>query len=189
MILSPSDSKKNHDFANLLDAKSTVNYFDLQISPLTCESSYLPHLALIAGVNIDGMLETEARAYINTFDPSNTGTVGAVKDVVNVCFQDAKLIEWFEVDDLDRGMFRINVNIKADKNAIYDERLFSVSNRLLNNSKNVRSKLKSINLSLPDASLKFNNFCGGVFGAKLRGKFEMIATANLKIKGGVVWMV
>jgi P2-related tail formation protein len=189
-LLPTNETLKNQRFADLLDRKSIVDYSDIEINPLTCNASLLPHIALIKGANINGMLENEARQYLNINDTKKTGTIGAVEDAVNVVFEDAKVIEWFEdKNNLIKGMFRVDVNIKSDKNVIYDERLFSLSTRLIQNSKNVRSKLKKISLKLPNANTNINEFTGGVFGVNLQSVLQMNSKTNITLKGGVAWMV
>ena len=153
MNLLPNNAKlTDQSFALLIDTKSTIGFTDLDINPLDCEASLLEHIALIKGANIDNMLEHEARLYLSTFTKKTVGTVGAVEDVVNVCFDDAKLVEWFEdKENLKRGMFNIDVNLKDDTSLVYDDRLFALSTRLINNAKNVRSKLDSFNLKIQSA--------------------------------------
>jgi len=189
-LLSTNETKMNQNFADLIDRKSIVDYTDLEINPLTCNISILPHIALIKNANINGMLENEARQYLKTFSTKKTGTIGAVEDAVNVCFEDAKVTEWYQdKENLAKGMFRIDVNIKADKNVIYDERLFSLSTRLIENSKNVRSKLKKISLKLPNGNTNINEFAGGVFGVNLQSVLQMNSKTNITLKGGAVWLV
>ena len=57
--------KVEQDFASfLMDEKATATYKELDIDPMTCKATLLPHLALGENLNIDGMLEREARLYI-----------------------------------------------------------------------------------------------------------------------------
>jgi hypothetical protein len=98
------------------------------------------------------MLEGEIRQYLSTFTKKIVGTAGAVEDAMNVCFDDAKLVEWFDDrENLKRGMFNIDVNLKDDLNLKYDDRLFLLSTKLLNNAKNIRSKLNSFNIKINSA--------------------------------------
>jgi len=47
-----------------MDEKATATYKELDIDPMTCKATLLPHLALGENLNIEGMLEREARLYI-----------------------------------------------------------------------------------------------------------------------------
>jgi len=150
MRLLPSNSSlKDQRFAELLDTTSKVNYSDFKINPLTCDASLLPHIALVKGANIENLKEQEARLYLNTFTKKSIGTAGAVEDAINSFFNNAKLIEWFEdKENLKRGMFKVEVNLKDDKSCVYGEREFTLSSRLINSSKNHRSKLDSFDIKI-----------------------------------------
>jgi P2-related tail formation protein len=153
MNLLPNNSTlADQQFASLIDSKSTLSFKELYVNPLSCNSSLLEHIALLKGANIENMLESEARLYLSTFTKKSVGTVGAVEDAINVCFDDAKLVEWFDdKENLKRGMFNVDVNLKNDTSLIYDDRLFSLSTRLINNAKNVRSKLDAFTLKIQSA--------------------------------------
>src|SRR3989339_63712 len=153
MNLLPNNSTlADQQFASLFDSKTTLSFKELYVDPLSCNSSLLEHIALLKGANIENMLESEARLYLSTFTKKSVGTVGAVEDAINVCFDDAKLVEWFEdKENLKRGMFNVDVNLKNDTSLIYDDRLFSLSTRLINNAKNVRSKLDAFTLKIQSA--------------------------------------
>jgi len=162
MSLLPNNlSKKDQEFALFLDSNSRVDYSDLKIDVMTCDSSILSHIALIKGANIENMTELEAREYLKTFTKKHIGTVGAVKDAMNVCFDNAELVEWFNSENLQRGYFNINVYLKH-KN-IYDERLFNVSKRLIDNAKNVRSKLSQFDVRIPISKVDIKTNYANVF--------------------------
>lgn len=149
MSLLPFSAKvKDQQFAELYDIQSRVDYSDIAPDPLTCHISLLPHIALQKGANIENMKEAEARNYLKTFTKKTIGTAGAVEDAINVCFDNAELIEWFDDENLKKGMFNVSVYLKDDVSLVYDERLFSLSRRLINESKNVRSKLDAFDLKV-----------------------------------------
>ncbi len=155
MLLPNNHSRQDQEFALFLDDSSRVDYKDLKIDVMTCDISLLPHLALIKGANISGMTENEARIYILNFSKKNIGTRGAVEDVVNVTFEDAKVTEWFQdKENLKKGVFRIDV--KAQSKKAYGEDTFLLSTRLINSSKNVRSKFDSFKVSMPQVGTKTN---------------------------------
>ena len=150
MSLLPLNSKIiDQNFAEIIDTRSRVDFSDVSIDPLACDSSLLPHIAFSKGANIDNMLESETRAYLKTFKRKALGTVGAVEDAINVCWDEAHLVEWFEDDNLDKGKFIVDVTLKADTSKVYDNRLFALSNRLIKESKNVRSHIDSFKIRMP----------------------------------------
>jgi len=150
MSLLPLNSKNiDQHFAEFLDSRSRVDFSDVSIDPLTCDASLLPHIAFSKGANINNMIESEARAYLKTFKRKALGTVGAVEDAINVCWDEAHLVEWFEDDSLDKGKFRVDITLKSDTLKVYDNRLFALSNRLIKESKNVRSHIDSFNIRMP----------------------------------------
>lgn len=168
----------DQQFALLLDSKSTLGFKDLNANPLSCDSSILPHIALLKGANIDNMLESEARQYLSTFTKKSAGTVGAVVDAINVCFDDAKLVEWFEdKENLKRGMFNVDVNLKNNASSVYDDRLFSVSTRLINNAKNVRSKLDAFNLKIKSGG-EINYSANSVTDLNLSNKIKFAKSTS-----------
>ena len=148
-LLPKNSSLQEQKFASLLDTQSRVSYEDITNDPMLCDESLLPHIALIKGANIDNMLVHEARAYLKTFRRKLLGTIGSVEDAVNAVWADAKVIEWMNEDSLEVGMFRVDVTLKADTSLVYDDRLFSLSKRLIKKSKNIRSQLESFDIHLP----------------------------------------
>jgi len=56
---------EEQNFASrMMDVKAMCAYDELDNHPMTCKASLLPHLAQSENLNIDGMLEHEARLYI-----------------------------------------------------------------------------------------------------------------------------
>jgi len=188
-LLPKNTSLKDQQFAELLDGRSQVNYSDLKIDPLTCNISLLPHLAIIKGANIDNMAESEARTYLKTFSKKANGTVGAVEDAVNVLFDNAQLVEWFEDKErFKKGQFGVSVDVRNDDTK-YDERLFSVSNRLIRTAKNVRSKFMGFDVKYPLVAGNISNSGGAVINIKLKNHLSFNGSLNLNITGGVIWTV
>ena len=146
MLLPSNNSFKDQNFAKFLDDAIRMDYTNLNIDPLTCDISLLPHLALEKGADIDLMTELEVREYIKLFERKPLGTLGAVEDVAKVHFKNPKIVEWFEDKTLKKGMFRLDVELESTKR--YGIDLFTSSARIINKSKNVRSKLDSFNLKL-----------------------------------------
>lgn len=215
-LLPNNTSLKDQQFAVLIDDKSKVDYADLTKDPLNCHASLLPHLALEKGANIDNLSEKEARQYLSTFNKKAIGTVGAVENAINVFFQDAKLIEWHKDPELEKGFFRVDMTVKADNTMTYDQRTFTLLNRLINKSKNVRSKLAGYEISFPPvvATVKISScndpvqvhpfmsidelitsdaisLQGGYFhDTKIKGGIdENISLENINLKGGYRWQL
>ncbi len=149
-LLPLNQSKQNQAFASLIDEKTYISYDGLKIDPLTCDVSFLEHIAIKKGADISNLSEKEARVYLSTFDKRFNGTVKAVKDAIDVFFQDSSLVEWFDDENLKKGTFRVDMFIQPQREK-YDKKTFDLLNRLINNSKNVRSKLAGYKIKFPPA--------------------------------------
>jgi len=145
-LLSKNNSLKNQSFAELLDIQSQVSYEDITKDSIICDSSLLPHIALIKGANIDEMQENEARAYLKTFNRKYIGTVGAVEDALKVYFDSPKVVEWFEDKSLLCGDFSIDLKIE-DGCRKFNKTTLEKTEKLIKRTKNVRSHLKEIKLN------------------------------------------
>ncbi len=146
MSLLPLNSKViDQNFAEIIDTRSRVDFSDVSIDPLTCDASLLPYIAFSKGANIDNMLESEARLYLKTFSRKYIGTVGAVEDASKVYFDIPRVVEWFEDSSLSKGEFSVNLKI-VDNCREYDSFKLEKTRQLINKAKNVRSKLKDINI-------------------------------------------
>jgi P2-related tail formation protein len=188
-LLPNNSSYKEQKFAELFDKNSRVNYDDLKIDVRSCHKSILPHIALTLGANIDNMLESEARKYLETFSQKAIGTVGAVKDAVSSTLDNAKLVECHEDEALPLGYFGVTVQVLNDKSKKYDERLFSTSKRMINENKNVRSKFAGFDIVYP---LVYGDTIiggGSAINIKLQNKLDFSSEMELNITGGVVWTV
>jgi len=191
-LLSPNTKLLEQKFANFIEESSIQDFKLLSIDPMICDTSLLGHLALAYNLNIEKMKEKEIRAFIKRFlkNESILGTAKAVENTLSVVFQNAKLIEWFEADDLEVGEFRIGVTVKADENIKYDARKFSLSNRLINEAKNVRSHLKDFEVKLPDSHCDIAMFGAGAVDIKLSKKLTPLAGAvNTFIGGYAIWNI
>lgn len=172
MNLLPNNAKlTDQNFALLIDAKSTVGFKDLNINPLDCDASLLEHIALIKGANIENMLEGEIRQYLSTFTKKAIGTVGAVEDAISSILDNVELIEWYQDRErLPVGFFGVTVQVQ--NNIKYDERLFSISKKVINENKNVRSKLDGILLKL-SKGLEVEVAGGATLWAKLANELSL----------------
>jgi len=189
-LLPNNSSYKEQKFAELFDKNSRVNYNDLKIDVRSCHKSILPHIALTLGANIDNMLESEARKYLETFSQKAIGTVGAVKDAVSSTLDNAKLVECHEDEALRLGYFGVTVQVLNDKSKKYDERLFSTSKRMIRENKNARSKFAGFDLKMPTITDKRSVYGAGVSDVNLVKDLTMISSLGvIKIRGAGVWTV
>jgi P2-related tail formation protein len=189
-LLPSNQPLKEQKFAEFVD-KSLIHDNDvITLDPLGCHFSLLEHIALGFGASIAGMNEKEARLYLSKIEKIKTqrGTAGAVEDTLEVTFEEAELVEWFEADDLNVGEFRVAVTVKADAQEKYDKRKFSLSKRLINEAKNVRSYLADFEIKLPESYCHVDMYGGGVIAANLTCDVEpFLAEAKFNIGGAVVW--
>ena len=189
-LLPNNSSYKEQKFAELFDKNSRVNYNDLKIDVRSCHKSILPHIALTLGANIDNMLESEARKYLETFSQKAIGTVGAVKDAVSSTLDNAKLVECHEDEALPLGYFGVTVQVLNDKSKKYDERLFSTSKRVIKENKNVRSKFDSFNLAMPLIGTKIYTAVAKTSNLKLNNDLTFKdSEVQIHIQGAGIWTV
>lgn len=149
-LLPNNSSLTDQEFALLIDEIVKDDYSVLQIDPFTCDVRLLPHLALSESVDISGLEEKEARVYIHNAKEIKkyAGTVYAVEQTINVCFENGKLKEWFEAD-LEAGYFDVEVTLKADPSVVYLPTKFDKAKKMIHSSKNVRSHLNSFVIDFP----------------------------------------
>jgi len=150
-LLPLNSSLKNQKFAELIDVVSMEDYSALNIDSMTCDERLLENLAVGAGVDISGLSVNEARIYIHNAKEIKryAGTVYAVEQSINVCFEDGQLKEWFEAG-LDKGLFDVEVKLKADSSLVYLPSKFDKAKQMIRKSKNVRSKLNAFKISFPN---------------------------------------
>jgi len=155
MLLPSNSSLREQKFAQFLDARVREDYSCLDTDPLKCEASILPHLAVWLGVDIDGLSESESRAYLKSALLSRTkkGTVGVVEDALNSVFDNSKVVEWWEDGELDKGTFDVEVVLESDVNKVYDGKKFETAKGLMDKSKNVRSHLKQFKVKMPPVTV------------------------------------
>jgi phage tail P2-like protein len=191
MSLLPSGATLvEQNFAKLLDIRGKEGYECLDLEPLTCNKSLLPHIAFSLYENIDGITEDEARAYLHMAKTNSfkKGTVKAVEEAMQVYFQEGKITEWFEDDELKKGEFRVDITVKADTSKIYDEKIFTLAKRVIDKNKNVRSHLNSFEIKLPESYCLFDVYGGGVITTNLACDVEpFLAETKFNIGGAVVW--
>ena len=148
-LLPPNASANDQKNAKFL-VDGLEREINLNTLPLEAHASLLPHLAIAYGVDISGLTEDEARAYLNNaFEiHRHKGTVYAVKKAIAVMFSAAELKEWFDVG-LTAGLFDVEVTIAPDPSKVYSSKRFSTAKRLIDDAKNVRSHLNSFKVRMP----------------------------------------
>ena len=152
MSLLPSKyNLEDQKFAELIDVYSITDFSVVNIDPLNCDERLLPHLAVSEDVDISGLSVDEARIYIYNAKEIKryAGTVYAVEQSINVCFEDGQLKEWFEAG-LEKGLFDVEVKLKADSSLVYLPSKFDKAKQMIRKSKNVRSKLNAFKISFPN---------------------------------------
>jgi len=208
-----ADDQKNANF--LVDGLNRK--VNLSTLPLEANSSLLSHLAIAYSVDISGLTDDEARAYLNNaFEiHRHKGTVYAVKKTIAVMFSDAELKEWFDVG-LTVGLFDVEVTISQDPSKVYSSKRFSTAKRLIDNAKNVRSHLNSFKVRMPPiiATVSVSTLnspvmlhpyldinevimgddtgvsVGWVFDPTLRKNInESVTLSDTNLKGGYQWQI
>ncbi|MDY6120434.1 MAG: phage tail protein I [Campylobacter sputorum] len=112
----------------------------------TCPKQLLPILAVSFDVNIDGLDEKSTRELIaNAFKIHYyEGTLYSLKKALKSYFGDSEITEWFEYNG---KPYHFKVNLEATKTGL-DENTLKRIDKIINDYKNVRSVLESIDIKL-----------------------------------------
>ena len=149
-ILPPNQKAIDQQFSFLMEQISSENYQDLDVNPLTCDKTLLSHLALSYGIDISNLDEQEARRYIKNAKNIKRyeGTRLAVDEASKVVFENSTIKEWYE-NDLEVGLFDIEVQVSNDVSKIYTPAKFDKSKEIIKKAKNVRSHQNSFIVEVP----------------------------------------
>lgn len=116
-------------------------------NPDTCPAEFLPWLAWAFSVDRweDDWTEAQKRAVIQNsiFIHRHKGTLGAVKSALQALGYRATVTEWFE-DDAAPYTFAVDVAVAASG---IDEALYSQLEKVIDDTKNVRSHLAALKLT------------------------------------------
>ncbi|WDL77670.1 phage tail protein I [Helicobacter winghamensis] len=121
---------------------------------LRCDERLLPILANAYDVSIDHLNKKEARALISKallLDRHN-GTAYAIKEALKAVFPTAVVKEWFDYGG-EPYYFKVKV---VSMETSFDEESFKKLERLIQEFKNVRSVLESIELEIQSKNNSFN---------------------------------
>lgn len=136
--------KKLDDFFGL-----ELDKFDLSVisnMPYICHKSLLPYLAVSFDVSIDNLDEKDARELIaNAFEIHYySGTPYSLQKALKAFFSDSEIFEWHEYNG---KPYHFKVNLEASKTGL-DENTLKRIDKIINDYKNVRSVLESIDIKL-----------------------------------------
>ena len=140
-LLPRNESKKSVDLDFLgADVISRISLEPLTLLPADTPPHLLKHLALMYGVNIDGLSEEEQRNLINrAFDIyRHLGTPYALKEALSVIGIDAEILEWYESED---ELNPYNFGLKLSK---MDSRGTNFILNYIQRFKNERSRLAKL---------------------------------------------
>ena len=188
-LLPSNNLLREQDFAGFVDKSLMHDNSLITLDPMVCHSSLLEHIALGFDVSISNMSELEARRYLSNVCPvrDKRGTVRAVENALKVPFDDAKIMEWFEVEELDKGEFRVDVKIKTDTTKRYGTQRFNLAKKLVEASKNVRSSFAYFYVKLPTTLCNIEEYGGSVLNARLAKEIDPFEIeTNTEIGGGNV---
>jgi P2-related tail formation protein len=175
MSLLPNNSSLiDQQIAEMFAAESQESYKSLKIDPLTCHASILEHLALEYGIDISILNEALARTFLSNSIKNRPvfGTVQAVESLLELFFENGKLVEWFD-DEKNLEVGEFSFSFKTKDNLTYNNQTFSKFLKLLKSHKNVRSHLKTININIPTA-------IASVFISTLNSPITLIPNNTLK---------
>jgi len=215
-VLPPNVTKGQKALDNTTLKRLDFSLEDLTTLPQLAPIQLLPTLAQMFDVNISGLQENEQRILIaNALEIHRyKGTLYAVKKAIEVSFDEAFIMEWFD-HNKKPYTFDVKVNIKADTSLVFGAFKFIKARELINSSKNARSHFDDFILDITQAKgnlevagggisniklandlvidyslLDFKNFGGGVIDMSLNNKFEIMPIFNeINIKGAGVWTI
>lgn len=136
--------KKLDDFFGL-----ELDKFDHKLisnMPYVCHKSLLPYLAVSFGVDIDNLSEKDARELLaNAFKIHYyEGTLYSLKTALKAYFGGSEVSEWHEYGG---KPYYFKVNLEASKTGL-DENTLKRIDKIINDYKNVRSVLESVDIKL-----------------------------------------
>ena len=123
--------------------------YKIDTNPDSCEMEILEILAVSYNVDISGLEPAQARRLVKKAFLLNKykGTVYAVKEALTAMFPASTLVEHEDEP------FMFSIRIEFGEDDIYDTDAHKALIKVLDASKNARSELKSVDLSLPDAGM------------------------------------
>jgi len=166
--------------------KLEIDLSPIDINPYTCQPQLLPYLAAEWRVDISDLSIDEQRTLIaNALEIHRyKGTVYAVERALDSVFDDASLVEHQRAFEFDAS-----VQLKADPNSIYDAKKFTRARKLINNSKNGRSRFGGFDIQPPDGQLHINKFDSCVISAQFNESLTFTGQTPVAITGAIQWML
>jgi P2-related tail formation protein len=182
MSLLPNNSSLiDQQIAEMFAAESQESYKSLKIDPLTCHASILEHLALEYGIDISILNEALARTFLSNSIKNRPvlGTVQAVESLLELFFENGKLVEWFD-DEKNLEVGEFSFLFPVDNNLIYGEDLFLKFLKLLKKYKNVRSLFHSFNLKLSEQKQSFYLSSDAMLRSSFSREFKIDNTGEVE---------
>lgn len=144
--------KKLDDFFGL-----ELDKFDLSVIsnlPLVCHKSLLPYLAVSFDVSIDNLNEQDARELLaNAFKIHYyKGTLYSLKTALKAYFGGSEVSEWPQYNG---KPYYFKVNLEASKTSL-DQNTLKHIDKIINDYKNVRSVLESVDIKLTSNAKEYN---------------------------------
>ena len=161
---------------------------DFNLLPQSCKKELLPHLAYMYRLDINGLKEQEIRDYISaTFEIKKyQGTHYATRLALQSIFSEALLVDFDE--NLEPYYFRADVKVQSKK--AYGEDNFLLAIKLIDESKNARSKFDSFNLKMPLIGTNTHINTGGTQNIKMNNELHFKdAVVQINIQGAGLWTV
>lgn len=185
-LLPPNSTELEHAIDSMAAKQLGIDLAKVDTNAMTCDAVLLPWLAAAMRVDIDGLGIPEQRQLIsNAFEIHKyKGSVYAVQKALDVVFDDAQLKEFENAFE-----FSADVKVKPNPNSVYTPDKFARAVELVNQAKNLRSRFKGFNVSLPDAGLSTNHHSALAIHAALSSNIKGAGKMNINITGAMQWMI
>ena len=188
-LLPQNATEQEQALDQLAATKLAIDLAPIDTNARTCDAKLLPWLALAWRLNITGLSVNEQRQLIANAAESHKykGTVHAAQQALNAVFSDAH-IQQFQ-DPAKPYEFSAQVKITADTTRVYDTTKFDTARRLVNEAKNVGTRLVSFDIAMPDGQLLIAMHSAATMTPTLATHVNLTATTNIQVTGAAQWML
>ncbi len=179
-LLPLNSTLAEHAVDLVAEHKLAMDFSAVDTHPLSCDARLLPYLAQAWRVDIQGLEEDEARQLIFNAPEIHKykGTVYAVKKALGSIFERSNITEFGSGERVFE--FDARVTAKANPDLVLDESKFEVARKLINSTKNGRSRFVNFELEMPPAEVPIKTQAGAALALGFGNQLELATDNNIK---------
>ncbi len=164
--------------------KLDMNLSNVDTHPLSCDARLLPYLAQAWRVDIQGLTIDEARQLIFNAPEIHKykGTVYAVKKALGSIFEHSDITEFGTGERVFE--FDARVIAKANPDSVLDATKFEVARKLINRTKNGRSRFVNFELDMPQVEAEIKTQTGATLGLGFSNELDLSTNSSIEKKTG-----